>query len=76
MQNLPFDELYNFIKVWTPIISAGTFLYATYRSGKKSVTLWAHKLLDNHLDHAQKSLDRIEDTQRQQLEVLRQIAAK
>lgn len=58
------------LKVWLPFVTVTSVLFAAYRSTKKSITTWANKLMNNHLDHIQKSLEKIDSAQQQQLDHL------
>lgn len=45
-------------RVWVPFVSALTVIWRVFVSARKSVNAWADKLLDNHLEHIQQSLDK------------------
>jgi len=77
------DQATEFIKVWTPWIAAGGFVFSVYRQLRNRITEWAGKLLDNHLFHVQQSLENLEvsqtemiSTQKEQIELLKRIAEK
>lgn len=62
--------LSDLFKPWAPIIAAGGFLYTVYHKARKGVSAWADKLLHNHMEHLQSSLDRIDSAQKQQVDHL------
>ena len=64
------ETVTEFIRSWTPWFAVLGLLYRGWRGAKKNVTDWANTLLDNHAAHAQASLDRIEETQVQQLALI------
>lgn len=50
----------DFLRSWMPWVTVGGLLWKAYAGAKTNVTEWANKLLDNHAEHAQASLARIE----------------
>jgi hypothetical protein len=73
---MTFNTVTDLITHWLPWFTIAGVLWRGYFKAKGSVTEWADKLLDNHMDHFQGSLDRIEGQQSQQIELLQKIADK
>jgi hypothetical protein len=44
---------YAALKFWLPMLTAFTFIYKGFKAAGKGLTLWADKLLNNHLSHIQ-----------------------
>jgi hypothetical protein len=57
-------------KVWLPVVAIGTFAIRAYIRARNGVEGFFDKLLNNHLEHTQASLDRMETGQKQQTEIL------
>jgi hypothetical protein len=43
------------IRYWLPMVSAFLLIVKAYTSGKKNVSEWASRLLDNHLVHIEQA---------------------
>ena len=54
MLTTPF-ALYEIIKWWLPLITAGMLIVKAYLSAKKGIGEWAHSLLTNHLSHIEQA---------------------
>lgn len=49
--------LYETIKFWLPLATAGGFLIKAFLAGKRGVSTWASQLLDNHMAHIQQAAE-------------------
>lgn len=73
---MDFHNATDLIKQWLPWATVVGLVWRVYSKAKGSVTEWAGTLLDNHMHHAQASLERIEKQQDKQIEILTRIAEK
>lgn len=49
--------MYETIKFWFPLATAGGFLIKTFLAGKRGVSIWANQLLNNHMAHIQQAAE-------------------
>lgn len=71
-----FQTLSDFVRSWTPWLAVFGFLWRISAGAKKHTTKWMDTLLSNHLHHVQLSLDESLTMQKEQTELLREIARK
>jgi hypothetical protein len=68
--NITLHDVSDFMKPWSPIIGAVSFIFMVYRSVQKKIGTWANSLLNNHMAHLQKSLENIDAAQKHQVDHL------
>jgi hypothetical protein len=66
----------DFLRSWLPWATVLGLLWRGWSKLKGRVTSFLDTLLDNHFAHAQASLDRMEQQQDRQIELLEKIAEK
>lgn len=64
------EHINNLLATWTPWLAVFGVASWMYKSASKKISTWANKLLNNHMEHLQGSLDRIDEAQKEQLDHL------
>ena len=73
--------IYEAAKYWLPLLSICTLVYRAYRKATRGITMWADKLMLNHLTHIQTAteksatlLEEVRDDGKRTIELTIQVA--
>lgn len=73
--------IYEAAKYWLPLLSITTLVYRAYRKATRGITMWADKLMFNHLTHIQTAteksatlLEEVRDDGKRTIELTLQVA--
>lgn len=72
----PQQLISDFLRSWMPWVTVGTLLWKTWSNAKTQIVTFANRLLDNHFQHLQKSLDSIDSAQQIQIQLLTKLLDK